>query len=1320
VQRCYTAGRLTQVEQQGLDDDGPTAGVQADCTSTTECRKWLLAWNGDDLERITFPDGTAREFTYGETSLPGYMTRHHLVGADGMSRRVEAAWEYTGKGRIQRIWRGAESFASGVDPYEFVSYDDESQPTQVEVEDAFGDVATYQLEYDPSSSAPRLKSVSGDCPACAGPNTQYEYGIAEHALRPSAVIDGNGNRTELTYTTVGEPATRTEAAGTAEERLITFGYDAAFPGLKTLERWPGTDGVSFREKTWSYHAVTGVLDSMTVSGDEPTYDLEGDGAPEGSFNLTTAYSGHNAAGQPTQLDPPGFGVTDATTFSYSVPGRNGQFPDSRTDPLVGSTTYSYDGLNRRVGVTDPNGVTTETTYDPLDRVSSVISAAGTADALESAYEYNDFGDLQRVVHPRGNVTVYFYDAAGRLEEIQRRAGAGLAAGDESVLYGLNDVGQRVREELAVYDGITWQTERATEYDYSSRCELDRVIHDPDDGATMTTEYSYDCNTNLVAVWDAKHPSLQQANPPTQVYVYDALDRLVEVRAPWVEGTDCRGEPAPSGCAVTSYGYDEQDHLDLVTDAEANTTTYSYSDRDLLISEVSPVSGTTTHRYDDHGQLVETTDARNVTVSRELDVLGRILAVNHPAGTPDTTFSYDTSPAACGGSSYPVGRLSSIMRDASSVDYCYDAHGRTTRDGDLTYGYDANGNRTEIGHPGGVRALYAYDLVADRPVSLTVETPNTAAGGAPVVPSVTYLPSGPVASLYFANGISETREHTKRYFPDLITWSLDSALSWDYATDEVGNVLSIQPAVACSGDETVSNQTFSTTAEVEACAGLTVGPDVDLTATADVTFRAAGAVSFGDGFAVASGGTMRVEAGAVIAAPEPHVFEYHHSQYFLTRGDGPWGDRSWTYDRIGNRLTETRPGGTDTYAYLTNGTCDPTTQSCNTAILDQVTGLQGARGFSHGLAGHLEEVDRGANVIHFSYDAAGRMSQSQRTDDTGSTVYATADFNYDGRSYLREAPSPDTGAYARPLYSSDGLLHALTRRDSSSDPESTYHLFHLAGRPVAQLVIDGATDTWTYIGTDHLGTPALLTDEAGEEAWLGPFEPFGADPAAGTAASALANNVFLRFPGQWEDPTWEDAMLGAGGYYNVYRWYTPGTGRYTKVDPLGVAEGDENAYTYAVANPLLATDPLGLRSRVCCRKIPYLGRFRHCAIQIEQNENTTTCGLFGGRFTPGEEPGVGQVRPNHPFDRPGSPDIKCGPWNETCEVDDCVIQTANSYANPSKYRVVFGPNSNTFAGTIARKCGLSRPKNIGAMPAWSDSPAPALPGKKQKPGKCRLP
>jgi len=53
------------------------------------------------------------------------------------------------------------------------------------------------------------------------------------------------------------------------------------------------------------------------------------------------------------------------------------------------------------------------------------------------------------------------------------------------------------------------------------------------------------------------------------------------------------------------------------------------------------------------------------------------------------------------------------------------------------------------------------------------------------------------------------------------------------------------------------------------------------------------------------------------------------------------------------------------------------------------------------------------------------------------------------------------------------------------PDNATYVFYLAGRPVAQLRIDGTgAETWTYLTTDHLGTPLVATDESGDIAWQG--------------------------------------------------------------------------------------------------------------------------------------------------------------------------------------------------------------------------------------------
>ena len=170
--------------------------------------------------------------------------------------------------------------------------------------------------------------------------------------------------------------------------------------------------------------------------------------------------------------------------------------------------------------------------------------------------------------------------------------------------------------------------------------------------------------------------------------------------------------------------------------------------------------------------------------------------------------------------------------------------------------------------------------------------------------------------------------------------------------------------------------------------------------------------------------------------------------------------------------------------------------------------------------------------------------------------------------------------------------------------------------------------------------------------------------------------------------------------SVFRDYDPSTGRYLESDPIGL-KGGISTYSYALSRPLVLFDPDGLRARVCCKQIRAIGFLdvRHCYIEQEVSGARNTWGLFGDTRGPGST--YGQIFRNDGFDAGGT----CGPWKEDCGTDDCVDNAVRQYSNPSQYRFVAGPNSNTFAGVVARTCGLSNAGIGGVAPAYGNSPAP---------------
>jgi len=1156
---------------------------------------WEYLWTGDDLVRVNRPDGTALLYAYGSPSYPGYLTRVTLLGVGG-GERILIAREIDASGNVSKTWSGdtVSTSTSAVELYTLAFTDplDPDDPLDTGttiVTDPLGNMTTYSFDHEPGSLKSRLRAIVGDCPLCGvGPNTSFEYDdLGPHPMQPVATTDASGVRTEYEYNDFGQQSLRREAVGVSgQERQTEWLYgDPNFPTFVTRIRQPGLEPGTDRVTDLHYNAA-GDLEVRTLQGYEETFTPP-------NFTLPTTFGYNPTSGSLEVSDPPGLDSSDQITTQYDDGTRGHLIPVTRTEPLVGTTTFEHDGFNRLTAVIDPNGTRTETEYDELDRVKKVtvchVAAPETpcqgTGALVTMSTFNAFRDLERTTLPRGNVVEYGYDNAGRVNRIERMPA--VAVPGERTL--IDESNPRLRVETRQrWDGA-WVTDSVVETAFLSRCQIEKVTQGKGSAAESVAEYDYDCEGRLTNVWDANHPFSGGPSTSTQ-YQYDALDRLETVSQP-------RGGGGPP--LVTNYAYDAQDHLVGVTDSEGNVTSYEYSDRDLLIREVSPASGITVHRYDEHANRISTTDARGIEVQRSYDALDRLISVTYPDATLDTVYTYDQGVFA-------LGRLSNISTPVVQTPYAYDEFGRVVQDGVLVYQYDANSNRTVIDYPGFGAAVYGYDF-ADREASLSFVGGSTV----PVVTSANYKASGPLAEVTFANGMKEIRGFDPRYHPASI--QVPGRFEWTYSTDGVGNVLEITDALHPLGSRS---------------------------------------------------------------------FAYQDHQYFLTRADGPWGSLDWTYDRIANRMTETRNGEQETYQYISNG-------AGNRPLLDfvvQAPSIGGIRDYSYGPAGHLEQVAPGANSVSLAYDDAGRLRQMSRIG--GETAQAV----YDGRGYLAQVGSEER-FLTDGIYDSQGVVHRIGfEQCPNCNPQPSFfpeYVLYFAGRPIAL-----AGFSIKYLTTDHLGTPILATAATGAnpaacnldldgsgvaepgdglvleryllgyrgdaliadgldaiacsrctpaaiepyvasclasydvdgntkvdgftdgilarrrladfggasliqlavaadcvrctssqissylntlvpaaQLWSGGFEPFGKD-----FTNASAKGIFLRLPGQWVHSVWGDASLGGELYYNVNRWYENQTARYVAPDPAslsGLLGPSQNQYFYANQNPLIFADPLGL-------------------------------------------------------------------------------------------------------------------------------------------------
>ncbi|PUA28482.1 MAG: hypothetical protein B0W54_18740 [Cellvibrio sp. 79] len=116
-------------------------------------------------------------------------------------------------------------------------------------------------------------------------------------------------------------------------------------------------------------------------------------------------------------------------------------------------------------------------------------------------------------------------------------------------------------------------------------------------------------------------------------------------------------------------------------------------------------------------------------------------------------------------------------------------------------------------------------------------------------------------------------------------------------------------------------------------------------------------------------------------------------------------------------------------------------------------------------------------------------------------------------------------------------------------------------PMAKLVGD---EHYSIIN-DHLGTPAVIFDNCGQQVWSAEINIWGA------LRQIQGHGSFcpFRFPGQYEDSE-------TGLYYNRFRYYDPVDGQYISQDPIRLAGGMQ-VYGY-VNDPTIYIDPLGLSGK----------------------------------------------------------------------------------------------------------------------------------------------
>jgi RHS repeat-associated protein len=812
---------------------------------------------------------------------------------------------------------------------------------------------------------------------------------------------------------------------------------------------------------------------------------------------------------------------DAKTATVFTPATGGPVTATTVTNPAGfvTTTTQEPAWGAELMITDPNGRKTEMARDPLGRLTAVwlpnrsrssgqtpnekftylirtdspsvvtdeeIRDDGTYDPTYTFYDGRLRQRQTQEVAPDGGriVTDTFYDSHG-LEAKSNRPYWNSGAAGTTLLTGVADSAVP-GQDLTLYDGA----ERKQSQIYRSygvekwRTTTgyigdDQIDETPPTGGTATSK------------------------------IFDSDDRLIELR-------QYTGGIPTGSYDSTKYTYTKSGQLATVTDSAGNVWTHTYDLRGREVQTVDPDRGTTTSTYDDADQLTSSTDARGVTLAYTYDSLGRKTAVyeGSTTGVKRAEWKYDTLSTGA----VVKGQLASSIRynngnayteSIDSYDVLYRplvttatipaAEGALAGSYRVATGYTATGLPSTISYPaaGGLSAetlRYGYDAYG------RLQTAQT--GMNTLLTGATYTPYGETSQLTLSavtgQQLSRTffyEDGTRRLIRAMVDRSTAPQHLSDiaYTYDPAGNILKIADTpsggasdVQCFGYDYLQRLTSAWTA-TDNCANKT-------------------------------------PTASIIGGVDPY-----------------W--QSWTYDKTGNRLSETNftpstdTSTTSTYAYPAAGAARP-----------------------HALG----SVTAGSRVDSYGYDATGNTTsrtvagtgQTLTWDPEGDIASVTQDgktstylYNADGDRLIRHDPDATT------LYIGDTEL-----RLPSGGTASATRYFDLGSVIAVRGPLGLSFETSDLRGTATLAVNA--TDLTVTQRRYLPFgTPRGAAPASWPDGKGYVGGV--------NDTSIGLTRLGAREYDAV-------AGRFISVDPLIDVNDPQqmNGYAYANNTPIVADDADG--------------------------------------------------------------------------------------------------------------------------------------------------
>jgi RHS repeat-associated protein len=676
-------------------------------------------------------------------------------------------------------------------------------------------------------------------------------------------------------------------------------------------------------------------------------------------------------------------ASQTTTYTYNARGQ----VTSITNPLNEVTTYGYNGSGYLVSIDEP-GRHTDYTYDSGgNRNSATVTDTATGESRITAWTYNTLGQLLTVDGPRtdvSDITTYAYDAQGNIASVTNALdqvteitdydedGRPLQTVDPNgVVTALTyDAAERLKTRAV--DGAT------TTFSYDSAGKVTKVTQP--DGSFLA--YAYDNAHRLVDMTDNSgnriHYTLDVIGNRTKEEIFDAGNVLRRAQSR-VFDTLGRLDQIKNAASqiVTQYGYDGRDFRTTQTDAGTYTTQFAPDALNRTQTVTDAANGTTQYGYNALGQVTSITDPNGLTTTYSLNAFAERTRQESP-DSGITTYTYDKA----------GNRKTQTDARSVAVAYNYDALNRLTFIDypgiaeDVTYSYDSAAQPYGRGRlTGVVDESGATTLIYDQRGNVTEE--QRFIGSMSYVTKYSYDAADRVSDMTYPSGrkVIYTRN----------------------ALGQISKVESIHDGVTTTVAQDIAYMAFGGVKSYR------LGNDVTVTRDFDGDYRLAEIRD--QGIATAQNLKFHYDLRGNLSQIED-LRDATHTQDFgfdalsrLTSADGAYGLKGFTYDAIGNRLTQTvtPPGGTpttDTYTY-------PSTSHRLSARTSGAT-------YDYDAAGNVSNT----GTLALSYNNAGRVTSAgnitavysasgQRVKKTANGV--TTIFHYDRAGQLI-AEQTDSGLW----------------------------------------------------------------------------------------------------------------------------------------------------------------------------------------------------------------------------------------------------------------------------------------------------------------------